>query len=412
MTVRVITLFVAGVSIGLASPAVSQLGLPPVGQAVGDIVGSVGRTVDRTVSSDLAQPVRSIAERAGDRLARLADFARSNRAEIDLDDERQPARRGVVLLLDPDTASLAKIQQLGFSVRSVDGLAALGLDATELTIPDGRSLADALKRLRAAMPDKSFTADQIHFQSGAVQRSMPRATERKRVTIATPVGIIDGGVGAVVPVVQSPGFAAGGAKPSDHGTAVASLLRDAGVEKIVSADVYGRDPAGGSALAIARALGWMVTEKVSVVSISLVGPRNALLERAIAGVTARGMVIVAAVGNDGPAAPPAYPASYPSVIAVTGVDGRQRALIEAGRALHLDYAAPAADMKALDLRGRDRLVRGTSFATPFVAARVAAAIDSGAPMRTTLDAEARDLGKKGPDEAYGRGLLCAACPRR
>ena len=79
------------------------------------------------------------------------------------------------------------------------------------------------------------------------------------------------------------------------------------------------------------------------------------------------MTIVAAVGNDGPAAPPAYPASYASVIAVTGVDGHDRALIEAGRALHLDYAAPGADMKAASAKGRAVAVRGTSFAVPFVA---------------------------------------------
>ncbi|WP_373289620.1 hypothetical protein [Sphingopyxis bauzanensis] len=34
------------------------------------------------------------------------------------------------------------------------------------------------------------------------------------------------------------------------------------------------------------------------------------------------MLIVAAVGNDGPAAPPAYPACYRGVLAVTGVDAR------------------------------------------------------------------------------------------
>ena len=83
--------------------------------------------------------------------------------------------------------------------------------------------------------------------------------------------------------------------------------------------------------------------------------------------------MVAAVGNDGPAAPPAYPASYPGVLAVTGVDGRNRALIEAGRALHLDYAAPAADMRAVNAKGKWIKVRGTSFAVPFVAARAAAA---------------------------------------
>src|SRR3546814_14600039 len=60
----------------------------------------------------------------------------------------------------------------------------------------------------------------------------------------------------------------------------------------------------------------------------------------------RGVSVVAAVGNDGPAAPPAYPASYAGVIAVTGIDGRGRVLPEAGRARHVDFAAPGADMNA------------------------------------------------------------------
>ena len=159
----------------------------------------------------------------------------------------------------------------------------------------------------------------------------------------------------------------------------------------------------------------MTGQKVPVISISLVGPRNPLLERAVGAARRKGAVLVAAVGNDGPSAPPAYPASYRQVVAVTGVDGRNRALIEAGRALHLDYAAPGADMKALDRRGNSRSVRGTSFAAPLAAARIAAALDRGVrsdALRAAVDAEARDLGKKGPDKVFGRGLLCGACRPR
>lgn len=420
MGARVITLFMTGIAAGLASPVLSQLGpqlgsqlgMPSVGQTVGDVVGSVGQTVDRATNSDLVEPARSVAALARDRVKRLADFARQNRAQIDLDEDRQPARRGIVMLLDPDTVSLDAARRLGFTTHDVAGLEELGIAASELSVPEGMVLADALKRLRAALPDKTVTADQIHFQSGSVAIGASRSLSKGEAPINIPVGMIDGGVASMVPVIRARSFAVGGPIPSDHGTAIASLLRNAGVAKIISADVYGRDPAGGSALAIARALGWMATENVPVVSISLVGPRNPLLERAVAGVTARGTIIVAAVGNDGPAAAPAYPASYPSVLAVTGVNGKQRPLIEAGRALHLDYAAPAADMKALDLRGRDKPVRGTSFAVPFVAARAAAAIDNRKPVRAALDAEAQDLGPKGADAGYGRGLLCGLCARR
>ena len=122
--------------------------------------------------------------------------------------------------------------------------------------------------------------------------------------------------------------------------------------------------------------------------------------------------MVAAVGNDGPAAPPAYPASYDGVVAVTAVDGKRRALIEAGRALHLDYAAPGADIRGLNAKGKRVTLRGTSFAAPLVAARLANAIGWGRNWRNALDSEAEDLGKKGADPVYGRGLLCGSCKGR
>src|SRR3546814_9749332 len=84
------------------------------------------------------------------------------------------------------------------------------------------------------------------------------------------------------------------------------------------------EPAGCSASAIARALGWLVQRGAAVTTISLVGPNNKLLAAAISRAQRRGMLIVAAVGNDGPAAPPAYPASYKGVFAVTGRSAERR----------------------------------------------------------------------------------------
>src|SRR3546814_8356867 len=87
-----------------------------------------------------------------------------------------------------------------------------------------------------------------------------------------------------------------------------------------SSDVCSSDLAS----AIARALGWLVQNGVAVTTISLVGPDNKLLAIAVTRAQQRGMLIVAAVGNDGPAAPPAYPASYRGVFEVTGVDTKGR----------------------------------------------------------------------------------------
>ena len=165
------------------------------------------------------------------------------------------------------------------------------------------------------------------------------------------------------------------------------------------ADVYGGNRAAGSAEAVVRALSWAVTKRPQVINISLVGPDNRLLARAIEAVERRGIAVVAAVGNDGPAAPPQFPASYPGVIAVTAVDARDRALNEAGKAAHLDFAAPGADLAAaLPGRGYAR-VRGTSFAAPLVAARLALA---GTAMRLAAEA----VPGKG---RVGRGIICRTC---
>jgi hypothetical protein len=282
-------------------------------------------------------------------------------------------------------------------------------------VPDGISLARALKRLRKIAPAADASTNPLHFESGTAAGSGGGLAQGNPPG-GPAIGMIEGGVAAAAGVgaVEQRGFAAGAPAPSAHGTAVASLIAGTGQVRgaapgaaLVVADIYGRDPKGGNALALAKALGWMAERNVKVVTVSLVGPANPLVAATIGAVQRKGVTIVAAIGNDGPAAPPAYPASYPGVVAVTAVDGRDRVLIEAGRALHLDFAAPGADMLAASPGGATRPVRGTSFAAPLVAGRLARAGSIAA-----LAAKARDLGPRGPDKIYGRGLVCGDCRTR
>jgi subtilisin family serine protease len=176
------------------------------------------------------------------------------------------------------------------------------------------------------------------------------------------------------------------------------------------ADVYCGEPAGGAVDAVAAGLGWMARERIAVINVSLVGPRNALLERAVRSLTVRGHVIVAAVGNDGPASPPLYPAAYDGVVGVTGVDGKHRVLIEACRGNHVDFAALGSDLSAA-AQAPDQYVpvRGTSFAAPQVAALLSELQTPDETLRAQLldklAARARDLGKPGRDDVYGAGEL-------
>jgi subtilisin family serine protease len=73
-------------------------------------------------------------------------------------------------------------------------------------------------------------------------------------------------------------------------------------------------------------------------------------------------------------------------------------------------AAPGADIVAATPDGGYATVRGTSFAAPLVAGLLANQLaihpgDSLADSLQALVADARDLGPKGVDRSFGRGLV-------
>ena len=253
----------------------------------------------------------------------------------------------------------------------------------------------ALETLRRAAPTLDADYDHIFEPAGGALSPAVALLATGAAGLApggTRIAMIDGGVASHPSMaraqIEQKGFA-GPASATGHGTAVASLLvGDEGAFKgaargasLFVGDVYGGNPAAGSASAIVRALGWAASKNPRLINISLVGPANRAIERAVAALNGRGIMVVAAVGNDGPAAPPQFPASYAGVVAVTGVDAKGKALTEAGRARHLDFAAPGADLAAA-LPGRGySAVRGTSFAAPLAAARLAATGSPDAPRR-------------------------------
>jgi subtilisin family serine protease len=274
------------------------------------------------------------------------------------------------------------------------------------------NIRQALRTLHQVAPAMQVDYNHIYEPSGGAL--LPFAgtvlASSPRLGPGTRIAMIDGGVAAHpslahASIVQQ-GFA-GDAEPTGHGTAVGSLLvgeqgpfRGAarGAQLFVG-DVYGGNPAAGSVSSIIRAINWAASKRPAVINISLVGPNNIAFARTIAAVQAQGIQVVAAVGNDGPAAPKQYPASFPGVVAVTGVDARGKALPEAGRADHLDFAAPGADMIAAFPGTGYTIVRGTSFAAPLAAARLAL---TGSYQRLAMEA------RPGKGQV-GRGIVCWQC---
>ena len=345
------------------------------------------------------------------RQLRLRELIRQHPRELDNDGAGQPVRRGVLVAINPDPMSLQLAARAGFAVVADNREPELGLRSVTLAVPRNLSTRQGLKRLRSIAPRLQADFDHVYEPAGGQLLPFAGALAASQGPRGGPrIGIVDGGVASHPSMarasIEQNGFA-DRPQPTGHGTAVASLIVGnqgpfqgaAQGASLFVADVYGGSRASGSASSIVRALGWLASKRPQVVNISLVGPQNPLVQRAVQALRARGIAVVAAVGNDGPAAPAQYPASYPGVVAVTGVDARGRAIPEAGKASHLDFAAPGADMAAaLPGQGYAK-VRGTSFAAPLATARLALA---GSPQR--LVAEARP--GKG---RVGRGIVCGTC---
>ncbi|HEX6072122.1 MAG TPA: S8 family serine peptidase [Sphingomicrobium sp.] len=373
------------------------------------------QVINPTLNSVAGLP-QAVADSGGQTLLelrrmRLQQLIRDNRARLEPGEGGQPVRRGILVAIDPDPASLQLATQAGFRVVADEPNIELALHVVQLAVPRGLSAREGLRLIRRAVPQLEADYDPVFEPAGGSLAPLNAALATAAAAAnGRAIGMIDGGVASNPSLggasIEQNGFA-GRPQATGHGTAVASLLVGnqgpfhgaATGARLYVADVYGGNRAAGSATAIVRALGWLAGKRPQVINVSLVGSSNRLLERAIRAVQARGIAVVAAVGNDGPAAPPQYPASYPGVVSVTGVDAKGRALPEAGRPTHLDFAAPGADMAAaLPGKGYAK-VRGTSFAAPLAAARLLLA---GSPQR--LAAEARP--GKG---RVGRGIVCGSC---
>jgi len=237
------------------------------------------------------------------------------------------------------------------------------------------------------------------------------------------IGIIDGGVDTNTLMangsadIKSRTFMTGNqaVEAKRHGTAVAEILVGVGRlknAKLFDASVISEDNDGvqyAGVEPILKALDWMVQSDVRIVNISLAGPYNRTLDRGIQKASDKGVIIVAAVGNDGVKSSPRYPAALKDVIAATAVDSDANIYNKAVQGQHVDVAAPGVEV-FVGGETTGRYVSGTSIATPFVVAKIAsdsryANVKSAKDIRSLLFAETIDLGISGPDPVYGAGLI-------
>ncbi len=198
-----------------------------------------------------------------------------------------------------------------------------------------------------------------------------------------------------------------------HGTGVASIISgslgiapEAGLLDFRVLDGLGV----GSSFAVAAAIVAAVDQGADIINLSLGLYREThVLREAVRYASEKGVLMVAAAGNDG-LAQLVYPAAYPEVLAVTAVDGKGRHAVFPNRSEAIDLAAPGVGVAVADPEGGSRQVSGTSAATPFVSGTLAALLSENRGLSpeaavTLLEEHLNEAGAPGNDAEYGGGLL-------
>lgn len=351
-------------------------------------------------------------------------------------------------------SQLDQLSASGFDVLEQNTMAAFNTEAVKLRIPSGLTLEAAQQQIDSLAPGAAI--DFNHYYRPEQYADRPCATTDclARTVIGWPtlqerpsscasgvrMGLVDTAInpdhsvfeGGNIEIIQLAGSDDLPESGRQHGTAVAALLigspasRTPGLVpggKLIAVNAFYRAKHKDDrtdVYGLVRALDLLAERQVDVINLSLAGPENLLLQQAVKKVAERGIIMVAAAGNEGPESDPVYPAAYEEVVAVTAIDRRKRPYRRAGRGQHIDFAAPGVEVwTAASIRGA-RPKTGTSFAAPFVTA--AAVLMKGANpeltpehIRKTLIQRAEDLGEPGKDPVFGHGLLdaraiCTAAP--
>lgn len=311
-------------------------------------------------------------------------------------------------------------------------LGALGQTSQIATFLSNRDREQARSEIAQTLRESDLAAHQVYRFA---QTRSPRLYAPQLIGDARPgncslvrgvrIGMVDGPVNADHPALQAAGVhyetvATSHRVPNaNHGTAVAALMVGADTEGGVAGFARGAELFAVSAFVstdagdeasverIAVAINRLVEHRVEVINLSISGPENAALARAISAAARRGIVMIGATGNEQRPSV-AWPAAAPEVIAVTAVDAARRRFRRANTGTQVEFAAPGVDVYTARARGAGYMT-GTSFAAPIVTALAARHIASGARgvdgVRARLRASVEHLGEGQRNTEFGWGLV-------
>ena len=369
--------------------------------------------------------------------------------------EFEPNRVLAVVPMDENTdpqavqaVAMAIGAALGFTVLEVAPLNSIERALIRFEIPKGGPLAQAAAAALALDPRVESSQREHRYRSSAtddpfawMNYGAKQIGAERLLGIADGAGVtvavIDTGVDASHPELQGrvssqvdvTGF---GFTADRHGTAIAGIIAAetnngvgsygvapaTNILAIKACEPESRNSVGSRCWSstIAKALDKALQSEASVINMSLGGPDDELIKRLVEAAVSKDRLVVAAAGNDGPNAPPPFPASHEDVVAVTAVDARDRLYSRAVRGAFIDVAAPGVEIAA-PAPGETYPARltGTSMATAHVSGAAALLLSINTEFlptqaRDSLLSSTVDLGAPESDDGFGRGRIdvCAA----
>src|SRR5690606_5868497 len=123
------------------------------------------------------------------------------------------------------------------------------------------------------------------------------------------------------------------------------------------------------------------------------GPPNRVLEQAVSALATRQLLVVAAVGNDGPFGPARYPAAYEAAVAVAATRANSEIYRWSNQGEHVDFAALGAGILSAGAEHAFAEQSGTSLAAPVVTAFLACSLAQGRSAAQALE----ELAKRAVD---------------
>ena len=334
-------------------------------------------------------------------------------------------------LLLADNISKKHLIEHGAQIISEYRYTGLGLALLRFSVPAAFDSKQALSNILSDQAALSLARNHIYQVQN--QASLPEVNlankSIKSLNNTIPacdfdvkVGIVDSAIDTKHSAFKSADIIEKSFLPNDlnasvqHGTVIASLLVGESKQlvpllpkgKVYSAQVFYQqsDYAQGATLsAIISGINWLLEQNVTVINM----PDNQILHSVLNAAIAKGAIVIAAAGNEGPAAPPMYPAAYQDVIAVSAIDKNQQAYRWSNRGEYVDYSALGVNV--LTAKSGQRIGResGTSIAAPQVTAAIACLTATyGKDKKKILDklnVSAVDLGPKGKDPIYGIGAI-------